>query len=58
MLAMSDDEPDFGYGRGGRPLWIVRDRGAEGVREVLRRAGRREFGDRTMIMPEKPQRGS
>ncbi len=45
MLAMSDDEPEFGYGRGGRPLWTVRDRDAEGVREVLRKAGRREFGD-------------
>jgi hypothetical protein len=27
--------PSGAYGRGGRPLWIVRDRDAEGVREVI-----------------------
>ena len=45
VLAMSDDEPEFGFGRSGRPLWTVRDRDVEGIREVLRKAGRREFGD-------------
>ncbi|MBB5782025.1 hypothetical protein [Nonomuraea jabiensis] len=43
---MSDDEPEFGYGAGGRPLWSVRDRDAEGIRTVLRKAGRREFSER------------
>jgi hypothetical protein len=41
---MSDDEPEFGYGKGDRPLWTVRDRDAERIRDVLRRAGRKEFG--------------
>ncbi|MGV9778731.1 hypothetical protein [Streptosporangium sp. NPDC003464] len=43
---MSEDEPEFGYGVGGRPLWTVRDRDTEVVRTVLRKAGRREFGER------------
>jgi hypothetical protein len=43
---MSDDKPEFGYGVGGRPLWTVRDRAAEVVRTVLRKARRREFGER------------
>jgi hypothetical protein len=42
---MSDDKPEFGYGQGRRPLWTARDRDAEGVREVLRKAGHREFSD-------------
>jgi hypothetical protein len=46
VQAMSDEKPEFGYGRGGRPLWTVRDRDAEGVWEVLRKAGHREFSDR------------
>jgi hypothetical protein len=33
------DRPEFGYGKGGRPLWSLRDRDAEQIRAVLRRAG-------------------
>jgi len=36
--------PEFGYGRGARPLFTVRDRDAEEIRKILRKAGRREFG--------------
>ncbi|MGV9386901.1 hypothetical protein ACWDRB_64740 [Nonomuraea sp. NPDC003707] len=43
---MSDDKPEFGYGAVGRPLWSVRDRDAEVIRTVLRKAGRREFSER------------
>ncbi|MEU5869161.1 hypothetical protein OIE67_20085 [Nonomuraea fuscirosea] len=43
---MSDDKPEFGYGAGGRPLWTARDRDAEVIRTVLRKAGRREFSER------------
>ncbi|MGW4412381.1 hypothetical protein ACWEJ6_50875 [Nonomuraea sp. NPDC004702] len=43
---MGDDKPEFGYGAGGRPLWTVRDRDAEVIRMVLRKAGRREFSER------------
>ncbi|MEV5893808.1 hypothetical protein [Nonomuraea fuscirosea] len=43
---MSDDKPEFGHGAGGRPLWTARGRDAEVIRSVLRKAGRREFGDR------------
>ncbi|WP_156056133.1 hypothetical protein [Streptosporangium roseum] len=43
---MSDDDPQFGYGAGGRPLWTVRDRDAEVIRTVLRKAGSREFSER------------
>jgi hypothetical protein len=45
---MSDDEdrPAFGFGAGGRPLWSVRDKTAEDLRALLRRAGHREFSDR------------
>jgi hypothetical protein len=46
VLAMGDDEPEFGHGKGRRPLWTTRDRDAEGIRQVLRKAGRREFSDR------------
>ncbi|GAA2916167.1 hypothetical protein [Actinoplanes cyaneus] len=44
---MSDDEggPAFGFGAGGRPLWSVRDKTAEDIRALLRRAGHRELGD-------------
>ncbi len=44
---MDDDGvPEFGYGRGRRPLWTTRDRDGEAIREVLRRAGLREWTDR------------
>ncbi|GAA0826808.1 hypothetical protein ACFQVD_11485 [Streptosporangium amethystogenes subsp. fukuiense] len=43
---MSDDKPEFGYGAGGRPLWTARDRDAEIIRAVLRKAGHREFSER------------
>ncbi|MFF4779041.1 hypothetical protein ACFY05_40080 [Microtetraspora fusca] len=43
---MSDDDPQFGYGAGGRPLWTVRDRDAEVIRTVLRKAGSRKFSER------------
>lgn len=39
----NERQPRFGYGRFGRPLWTARDRDAEAIREILRRAGRREF---------------
>jgi hypothetical protein len=39
------DEPRYGYGRGGRPLWSPRDRDAEAIRRVLRRAGLRDFDE-------------
>ncbi|NRQ37093.1 hypothetical protein HII36_35435 [Nonomuraea sp. NN258] len=42
---MSDDKPEFGFGASGRPLWTARDRDAEVVRTVLRKAGRREFSE-------------
>jgi hypothetical protein len=41
----TDEEPAYGYGRGKRPLWTVRDRDAETIREVLRKAKRAEFSD-------------
>ncbi|WP_435204986.1 hypothetical protein [Micromonospora sp. bgisy143] len=40
------DEPRYGYGKGERPLWSSRDRDAEAVRRVLRRAGFRDVGER------------
>lgn len=40
------DEPRYGYGRGERPLWSRRDRDAEAIRRVLRRAGFRDFDER------------
>ncbi|MDF2706437.1 MAG: hypothetical protein K0R62_2089 [Nonomuraea muscovyensis] len=43
---MSDDGPQLGCGAGGRPLWTVRDRDAEVIRTVLRKAGSREFSER------------
>jgi hypothetical protein len=44
---MSNDEhPAFGYGAHGRPLWSARDRDAEAIRALLRRAGHREFSER------------
>lgn len=46
VWTMSDDDnPEFGYGASGRPLWTVRDRDAEVIRTVLRKAGRREFSN-------------
>ncbi|MEU4607525.1 DUF4326 domain-containing protein [Kribbella sp. NPDC023972] len=39
-------EPQFGYGMDGRPLWSSRDRDAEAIRQVLRRAGFRDVGER------------
>ncbi|MFC7715863.1 hypothetical protein [Nonomuraea recticatena] len=36
----------FGYGMDGRALATVRDRDAETIRTVLRKAGLREFSDR------------
>ncbi|MET8160581.1 hypothetical protein ABZT47_29845 [Sphaerisporangium sp. NPDC005289] len=43
---MSDGKPAFGHGAGGRPLWTARDRDAEVIRTVLRKAGCREFSER------------
>lgn len=40
---MNNDKPEFGYGKGRRPLWTVRDRDAERIRGVLRKAGHREW---------------
>lgn len=40
------DEPRFGYGKGQRPLWSARDRDAEVIRRVLRRAGFHDADDR------------
>ncbi|QKG18495.1 hypothetical protein [Actinomadura verrucosospora] len=39
----SGDAPAFGYGRWRQPLRTPRDRDAEMIRAVLRRAGRPEF---------------
>ncbi|MBQ1047776.1 hypothetical protein KBX50_04640 [Micromonospora sp. C51] len=39
------NEPRYGYGRGERPLWSPRDRAAEDIRRVLRRAGFRDFSE-------------
>ncbi|MFG1694356.1 hypothetical protein [Nonomuraea sp. NPDC049309] len=36
---MQDDGPAYGLGAGGRPLWSERDRDAERIRALLRRAG-------------------
>ncbi|MDC0773896.1 hypothetical protein [Streptomyces sp. HD] len=36
--------PKYGYGHGARPLFTARDRDAEVIRRVLRKAGCREFG--------------
>lgn len=42
---MSDEQsnPRYGFGKYGRPLWSERDRDAEGIRLVLRRARYREW---------------
>jgi hypothetical protein len=37
------NQPQYGSGHFDRPLWTVRDRDAKAIRQVLRRAGRREF---------------
>lgn len=41
----TSEAPEFGYGRGNRPLWTARDRTAEEIRDVLRREGCREFSE-------------
>ncbi|MEV5210880.1 hypothetical protein AB0K35_25730 [Micromonospora sp. NPDC053740] len=43
---MDEKQPRYGYGRGLRPLWSPRDRDAEAIRRVLRRAGLRDVGER------------
>ncbi|MFJ3182552.1 hypothetical protein ACIPJN_29755 [Streptomyces sp. NPDC086796] len=45
IMERGEEQPQFGYGRGERPLSSVVDRNAEAIREVLRRAGRPEFSD-------------
>lgn len=42
----ADEGPEFGYGKGRRPLWNARDRDAEQIRRLLRRAGCKEFGQK------------
>src|SRR6266511_2784315 len=37
------NQPQYGYGDFDRPLWTARDRDAAAIRQVLRRAGHREF---------------
>ncbi|MDP9869122.1 MULTISPECIES: hypothetical protein [Streptosporangium] len=53
---MSDDKPESGYGAGGRPLWTARDRDAEVIRTVLRKAGYRvepdADGDQVLLVRE------
>ncbi|MBM0233192.1 hypothetical protein JNW91_15765 [Micromonospora sp. STR1_7] len=46
MTAANEERPRYGYGRGGRPLGSSRDRDAEALRRVLRRAGLRDFDER------------
>jgi hypothetical protein len=46
MTSVDDERPRYGYGRGGRPLGSPRDRDAEALRRVLRRAGLRDFDER------------
>ncbi|MEH0826296.1 MULTISPECIES: hypothetical protein [unclassified Micromonospora] len=43
---MDTEQPRYGYGRGGRPLGSSRDRDAEALRRVLRRAGLRDVDER------------
>lgn len=45
IMERGEEQPQFGYGRGERPLSSVVDRDAEAIREVLRGAGRPEFSD-------------
>ncbi|SCL43850.1 hypothetical protein GA0070606_0041 [Micromonospora citrea] len=40
------DDPEFGYGKGQRPLWSPRDRDAEAIRRTLRRGGFVDFDER------------
>ena len=42
----SPEDPAYGYGGSGRPLWTVRDMDAERIRIALRDAGCRELGKR------------
>lgn len=46
MTRVDNEQPRYGYGRGGRPLGSLRDRDAEAIRRVLRRAGLRDFDER------------
>jgi hypothetical protein len=41
---MDDDEPEYGYGPDGRPLWTLRAQYAARVKQVLRDGGHRQFG--------------
>ncbi|MFF0182613.1 hypothetical protein ACFYPF_26340 [Micromonospora sp. NPDC005223] len=43
---MDTEQPQYGYGRDGRPLGSPRDRDAEALRRALRRAGLRDFDER------------
>ncbi|WDQ00104.1 hypothetical protein PVK74_30510 [Micromonospora chalcea] len=43
---MDTEQPQYGYGRGGRPLGSSRDRDAEALRRALRRAGLWDFDER------------
>jgi hypothetical protein len=45
-MTTDDDDPEYGYGKFDRPLWSVRDRDAERIREQLRRAGFADFDER------------
>ncbi|MFI1312431.1 hypothetical protein ACH4TS_20155 [Streptomyces albidoflavus] len=45
IMEREEEQPQFGYGRGERPLSSARDRDAEVIREVLRGARRPEFSD-------------
>ncbi|MCX4826720.1 hypothetical protein OG883_44570 [Streptomyces sp. NBC_01142] len=45
IMERKDEQPQFGYGRGERPLPRLVDRDAEVIREVLRKAGCLEFSD-------------
>jgi hypothetical protein len=46
VTAANEERPRYGYGRGGRPLGSSRDRDAEALRRVLRRAGLRDVDER------------
>ncbi|MFY1599502.1 hypothetical protein [Micromonospora sp. WMMD737] len=46
MTPVDAEHPQYGYGRGERPLWSARDRDAETLRKLLRRAGLRDFDER------------
>lgn len=44
LIEQTGDVPAYGYGRWREPLRTRRDRDAETIRKVLRKAGRPEFG--------------